>query len=211
MRNTIPPRQYSEQGAQLIFPKDAFAGGTWIGASGRKRFVCLLNGGFTAHERKDQYRMSRGIIVTDLLTATDAVAAIQAYDFKGVEPFTLVMVDWQMGWKLFQLVWDEQNAHFEEKPLRPYIWSSSLLYSETIRKKREHWFAEFLNRYPSPSEGDLLTFHKTAGEGNAQNDVVMDRGFVKTKSITQVVAQDSFHMRYEDLQQHTVSETSLIY
>lgn len=207
MRKTLPPKVYGEQGAKALFPRDALAGGTWIGASDRKRFVCLLNGGFAPHKRRDQYRMSRGIIVTDVLTAKDAVAAIAAYDFQGVEPFTLIMADWQQRWRLFQLVWDESRSHFEEKPLRPYIWSSSLLYSEANKKKREQWFNEFLSRHPQPSENELLEFHKTAGEGDVHNDVVMDRGFVKTKSITQVTALHAFKMRYEDLQENLVNET----
>ena len=203
-RNTLLPKIYEKENTNLLFPKDELAGGTWIGLSGKKRLICLLNGGFTAHERKDAYRMSRGVIVTDLLTADDAVSEIEKYNFEGIEPFTLIMVDWSTHLRVFELVWDETQTHFTEKPLAPQIWSSSLLYTQEMKKKREKWFSTFLFENIKPTAADLLQFHKTAGEGNPETDVVMDRGFVKTKSITQVVKNKTVEMRYEDLQEEKV-------
>lgn len=63
LRKTLPPKDYVEDGVVLTYPKDEVAGGTWIGLSDKKRLVCLLNGGFTIHKRKDSYKMSRGVIV----------------------------------------------------------------------------------------------------------------------------------------------------
>lgn len=207
-RNTLPPKMYEEENTNLLFPKDELAGGTWIGVSGKNRLICLLNGGFTAHERKEEYRMSRGIIVKDLLTANDAISEIKRYDFNGVEPFTLIMVDWENHLRIFELVWDETEIHFTEKPLAPQIWSSSLLYTQDMKEKREQWFSTFLFENLKPTSEKILQFHKTAGEGNLDVDVVMDRGFVKTKSITQVVKSTAIEMRYEDLQTEKVFETS---
>jgi len=53
-------------------------------------------------------------------------------------------------------------------------------------------------------------FHKTAGDTNLESRLVMDRGFVKTKSITQVVYNDNneLKMRYEDLQQNTITQNT---
>ena len=199
-RNTIPPEAYSVNGVKLLYPKDEVAGGTWIGASQENRVICLMNGGFTSHKRKEEYRMSRGIIVTDLLSSKNVYDAIEHYDFTNIEPFTIVLVDWQEELCLFELVWDGTNSHFSEKPLAPHIWSSSLLYSEEIKQKRNLWFSNFLFEHLNPSEAELLHFHKTAGEGNLESDVIMDRGFVKTKSITQVVKTKQLSMRYEDLE-----------
>ncbi len=208
-RNTLPPKIYKEKNTNLLYPKDELAGGTWIGLSDKKRLICLLNGGFTAHERKDAYKMSRGIIVKDLLTSDDAVSEIRNYNFKGIEPFTLILVDWSNHLRIFELVWDETKIHFTEKPLAPQIWSSSLLYTKEMKEKREKWFSTFLFENLKPTAADLLQFHKTAGEGNLDVDVIMDRGFVKTKSITQVVKNEIVAMRYEDLQEEekVVTET----
>ncbi len=208
-RSTISPRQYTVNNVELLFPKDEVAGGTWIGASNQNRIICLLNGGFTAHERKDAYRMSRGIIVTDLLTSKDAVSKIETYNFNDIEPFTIIMVEWKKKLRLFELVWDGMGSHFKEMPLAPHIWSSSLLYTQEVKRKREQWFSKFLFENLNPSEAKLLDFHKTAGEGNIETDIIMDRGFVKTKSITQIIKTDTTVMRYEDLQKKEITKRDL--
>ena len=59
IRETIPPKKYKENGVDLFFPKDKIAGGTWIGTSSNKRLVCVLNGAFKKHKRKDYYKKSR--------------------------------------------------------------------------------------------------------------------------------------------------------
>lgn len=209
-RETLPPSTYTINDTQLLFPKDTVAGGTWIGLSEKNRLICLLNGGFTTHERKEKYRMSRGIIVTDLLTSEDALDSINTYDLHDIEPFTIILVDWEKDLKLYELVWDGAKAHLEEKPIAPTIWSSSLLYSEAVKKKRESWFSEFLFKKMRPSEENILDFHKTAGEGDSKTNLIMDRGFVKTKSVTQIQKNaESTSMRYEDIERQTVSLHSI--
>ena len=200
-RATFLPDIYSVEGVDLLYPKDEKAGGTWIGLSDKKRLICLLNGGFEAHIPKQKYRLSRGVIVTNLLTSKDVVSEINNYDFYGIEPFTIILVDYKEALHLYELVWDGTEKHFSEKPLKPIIWSSSLLYSAEIKKKRDLWFSEFLNKYQNPSEAEILSFHKTAGEGNNKTNLVMDRGFVRTKSITRIKKEkNQVEMNYEDLQ-----------
>jgi hypothetical protein len=208
-RETLMPAVYLNEETRLLFPKDSLAGGTWIGVSDRKRFVSLMNGGFTAHERKMEYRMSRGIIVTDLLIADNLLKTVESYNFFDIEPFTIVMVDWSADLRIYELIWDGTNHHLSEKPLAPAIWSSSLLYSEDMKRKRETWFSEFLFEHLSPSRDDILQFHKNAGDGNPETDLIMDRTFVKTKSITQVIVKDSVEMYYEDLQKEEKKQISL--
>ncbi len=201
-RRTLPPETYNVNGAKLTFPKDEVAGGTWLGVSNLNRLICLLNGGFEAHERKESYRMSRGIIVTALLTAKDAVAEIPNFDFLDIEPFTIVMIEWNPSFKIYELVWDGATSFFSEKPWEPQIWSSSLLYPPAVKQKREEWFSALLKNEGTVDSKGLLHFHKTAGEGNPYTDLVMDRGFVKTKSISQIEKNDDLAVfTYEDLQE----------
>ncbi|MDC8003259.1 NRDE family protein [Aureisphaera galaxeae] len=200
-RKTLLPEEYDVEGSKLIFPKDAVAGGTWLGVSDRQRLVCLLNGGFEPHIRKESYRMSRGIIVTSLLTAVNAVAEVHHFDFTGIEPFTVVIVDWTETLKIHELVWDGANSHFSEKSLQPHIWSSSLLYPKDVKRKRQVWFSDLLKDDLAMDGNALLNFHKTAGDGNPHSDLVMDMGFVKTKSISQIEKNaDLGTFVYEDLQ-----------
>lgn len=200
-RDTIPPKSYFEDGVELTYPKDAVAGGTWIGISQRNRVVSLMNGGFVAHKRRKSYRKSRGLVVKELLSAIDIIAEIENYDFKDIEPFTVVIIDWIDGLHLYELVWDEKHHYFSEKPLLPHIWSSSPLYPKELKLKREKWFKEFITKSSKLSNSEILEFHNTAGDGDKNSDLVMDRGFVKTKSITQVIKTgEEVIMTYKDLQ-----------
>lgn len=209
-RKTFPPGLYDEDGVRLLYPKDALAGGTWIGLSERKRCVTLMNGGFEAHKRNSFYRKSRGVVVKDFLKTANFRRELDTYDFQDIEPFTAIVVEWKTEIQLFQLVWDGVEYHFTEEPLAPQIWSSSPLYPQNLKKKREAWFSEFLMKTVHPSEEELLQFHKTAGEGDLDSNLVMDRGFVKTKSITQVVkTREKITMRYEDLQENDSGVSTL--
>lgn len=208
-RDTLFPDVYEHNGSNLLFPKDTLAGGTWIGVSDKKRFISLMNGGFTAHERKEEYRMSRGIIVTDLLSSDNLLRTINAYDFSGIEPFTIIAADWSVTLMIYELVWDGNDRHLREIPLAPAIWSSSLLYSDDMKRKRETWFSEFLFDHLSPTQDEILQFHKNAGEGNPETDLIMDRIFVRTKSITQVTIADTLEMYYEDLQEEKIKRIRL--
>jgi hypothetical protein len=200
-RQTLPPNTYDVVGSKMAFPKDVLAGGTWLGVSDRKRAICLLNGAFKKHERKLPYGKSRGVVVKDLLAAKNFTEAVEVYNFSEVEPFTIVAADWQEHLLFFELVWDGSQKHFKKLPLKPHIWSSSPLYSEEMKQLREEWFLELqLQQKEDIDPEALLNFHFSAGKGDSDKGVVMDRGFVKTVSVSQVIiseAKESFY--YKDL------------
>lgn len=199
-RKTLPPEVYTANGRELLFPKDALAGGTWIGVSDQKRLLCIMNGGFTTHKRKPPYRLSRGLVVLDLLAAEDFLVEIKNYNLDGIEPFTLVTCDWKNGLVFYEVVWDGSKKHLKELPLKNHIWSSSPLYSSEMKKLRERWFKK-IQKEKVLSPKNLWDFHHSAGIGDKEIDLVMDRGFVKTKSITQVIkTSEGTKMIYEDLQ-----------
>ncbi len=209
-RNTLAPQLYEVNGVKLLFPKDEIAGGTWIGASAKKRLICLLNGGFVAHQPEESYRLSRGVVVTELLTSEDVLEKINTFYFKGIEPFTIILVDWSVDLSLYELVWDGENIHFSKKPLQPTIWSSSLLYNDNVKKKREIWFSDFIHASKVIHEEEIIHFHKTAGEGDKETNLVMDKIFVRTKSITEFSKRNGqCEMRYEDLMTNKIFIQSL--
>jgi len=210
-RKTFPPKIYRENNVELLYPRDAVAGGTWIGVSQRKRVVSLMNGGFVAHKRKASYARSRGLIVKDLLKTPELKSYIKTYDFSEIEPFTAIVVDFENTLKLHEIVWTGEELVFTNLPLEPKIWSSSPLYPRELAEKRESWFAEFLDRQNDMPAQELLHFHQTAGEGDPISNIVMDRGFVKTKSITQVVKSDGVvEMCYNDLEAEAIDRSSLM-
>lgn len=199
-RKTIPPELVFESNTNLLYPKDAIAGGTWIGVSDKKRAINLLNGAFQPHERKPFYRLSRGVVVKDLLVAENVIETIQNYDFQDVEPFTIILVEWSESLKLYTLVWDEKQKHFDSLSPGFYIWSSSPLYSYSMKTLRKKWFNDFLYS-GKVDKKSLFQFHQSAGKGDKNTDLIMDRGFIKTVSITQLVKkQERISMRYKDLQ-----------
>ena len=92
--------------------------------------------------------------------------------------------------------------------MKPYIWSSSLLYNEEIKNKREQWFSSFLENRQDIDGSTMLDFHVTAGEGNSESDLLMDRGFVKTKSISQFSQKDDMGtFQYIDLKTQETTTT----
>lgn len=198
-RKTLCPQEYIEENVKLVYPKDQVAGGTWIGVSDRNRVINLLNGGFEPHKRKDYYRMSRGVVVKQLLTAENAVLKIKHFDFMDIEPFTIILVDWSSSLKLYRLVWDGVKKHFIKLNLGNHIWSSSPLYSPEMKAKRQQWLSEFIENNVTSAES-LLEFHHNAGEGNMEIDLQMNRGFIKTVSITQIEKKNNqVKMTYKDL------------
>ena len=200
MRETIKPAIYTISNAKSVFPKDSVGGGTWIGMSSQKRVVCLLNGGFKMHRRLPKYRHSRGIVVNDFLITENIEKTVASCNLHLIEPFTVIIVDWNESLKVFEFVWDGTQKHFQSLPLHtPYIWSSSMLYTEKMRQLRQDWFAKFQQKEDLQADS-LLKFHKTAGIGDPVVDVMMDRLVVKTISITQIEKKaDILAMHYYDL------------
>lgn len=202
-RKSLAPNFYKYKGEQLLFPKDEQSEGSWIGVSENKRLICLLNGGFEIHERLPQYRLSRGVVVKDLLVAKDIVVAIEDYDLNDIEPFTIVVVEWEDELSFYELVWDGSKKHFQKIPLQPRIWSSSTLYNKTMRSERQQWFDDFIkDKELSPDA--MFKFHTETQSDNINYGVIMDRGFVKTTSVTRVVKKnEDVTMCYFDLDKNT--------
>jgi len=208
-RISLAPDFYNVENTKLLFPKDEFSGGTWIGVSEKNRLICVLNGAFEKHERKAIYRISRGVVAKHFMVANSIVETIEAYNFEDIEPFTIIITDWNSALKFYELVWDGKEKHFAELPLEPRIWSSSTLYNSVMRKERSQWFEDF-KAENILNEQSLLKFHKTAGKNNDDYGVVMNRQFVKTTSITQVNKQgDALEMRYENIEDKLVTTKTL--
>ncbi|GAA3609674.1 NRDE family protein [Flavivirga amylovorans] len=204
-RISIEPDFYITNGVKTLYPKDRLAGGTWIGLSEKNRVVCVLNGAFKIHERKSSYRKSRGVLAKDLMIANNIEDAVEIYNFQDIEPFTIVIIDWNTSLKFYELVWDGVNKHFKQLPNEPKIWSSSTLYNEAMKRERLSWFESFKKDHVLDAVS-LSKFHRTAGMDNEDFGVIMNRGFVKTTSITQVVKEeDTVTMQYENLRDKAIT------
>lgn len=205
IRKTISPKKYDENGVKLIYPKDELAGGTWIGLSEKKRLVCLLNGGFTKHTRNQYYRLSRGVIVKEILISDDAVMYINEYDFNEIEPFTIVLVDWNKSLETYELVWNGIEKYFTKLTQEPRIWSSSTLYTDKMKQMRIDWFADWLKEQEAFLQKNILEFHKDQTKGEINTSLKMKRPFVETVSVTSVKkSSEEISIKYLDVLNNTM-------
>ena len=173
----------------LLYPEDGEAGGTWIAASRTGRILCLLNGAFERHIRKKSYRKSRGIIVLELFDIGDVGAFKDKFSLRGIEPFTLIWIETQPRVTMHEIRWDGKNKHIKKlKADENHIWSSATLYDPAVRALRENWFDAFLATAESEIDAyDMLDFHKSAGDGIPEHNVMMKRpDGVQTVSTSQI-------------------------
>lgn len=210
-RKTIPPKIYTIDGVKLVFPKDELAGGTWIGTSEKNRLICLLNGGFTKHKRANSYKMSRGILVKNLLTSDDAIAQINDFSFEGIEPFTIILIDWNNGLQLHELVWTGVERHFTELAQKPHIWSSSTLYTNEIKNLRKQWFVDWLKENKEFYSQEIIKFHQDKTKGNTEISLKMKRDAVETVSTTCIEkSSENIIISYTDYLMSSNSSFALI-
>ena len=192
-----PPAIYSVNGQKILFPKDGAAGGSWIAVNEQYGTAVLLNGGFVKHRVNPPYRMSRGILLLEVVQVTNPVYFFQQTDLSGIEPFTIIHFNNQ----LHQLTWTGDVKHCRQlDPSKPTIWSSVTLYEQPVIAKRERWFADFLINNPIPDQESILDFHMNTGDGDKQNDLVMNRdNKLTTVSITSVeIMEQHCSMKYAD-------------
>ncbi|MCP9198448.1 NRDE family protein [Gramella sp. GC03-9] len=208
-RNTLAPEKRRFRGVQMYYPMDEKAGGTWIGVSEFQRCICLMNGADKPHAREPEYRKSRGVVVKEFLAARKIKPYLKSYNYEGIEPFTMIIVDWYKGLAFFELLWDGQEYRFKKLPFREHIWSSSPLYSEEMKALREQWFQE-LKKSKGYKPESILDFHHNAGEGNLEHDLIIDRGFLKTQSISQIHnSKSDLKFWYKNLKNNEVVEDYL--
>lgn len=194
---------------QLLFPRDGGAGGSWVVTSDTGQAVCILNGAFERHQRRSDYRLSRGIMALAFFAFPSVENFVQNFDFQDIEPFTMIIYEPEA---LYELRWDEQRPHLKALDIEGYhIWSSATLYEPLVQAKREQWFADWLRGRQDFSLDAIMDFHQNAGDGDPWNDVVMNRGFVQTVSITNIIkTPHTSTMRYHDLLRGAVKQDQLI-
>lgn len=209
-RPALPPRSYSFARTEMVFPRDGAAGGSWICLCSCGHAGVLLNGAFRPHAKKDRYRKSRGLVFLDIMDSNTPLQRFLTAPFSGIEPFTLIL--WQQN-SLFECRWDEdEHKYCRNLPAnRPYIWSSSTLYDQDARMKREVWFSRWLDRQASPTLEEVLRFHRFAGEGDPGNDLFMNReGQLMTVSITGMeLSPGGGIMHYTDTRKGQSTSTAL--
>jgi hypothetical protein len=199
-RKTIAPEFYEKDGVHFLYPKDEKAGGTWIALSEDERMVCLLNGAYEGHEVNGPYAYSRGLVVQQVLEAENAKWAVEDLELEGVEPFTLITMDWSFMPICIELIWDGIKKDIRILSHGSKIWSSSTLYDKPIQAERASWFHDFEHKFPEATQQDVLSFHQNEDLGTKDISVKMKRTYVETISITSIKKEgDAISMYYLDV------------
>jgi len=194
----------------LIYGEDTLAGGTWMAGSNEGKIACLLNGAYENHYAKGSYRLSRGIMVLKYFEYQSSMNFIQQFDFEGIEPFTMILIDKidliELKWNGFDVSFSSLNQNGQ------YIWSSSTLYNYAIQKERALWFTTWLKKNPNPGWESIWDFHENGGKKDAWNGFVMNRnGKVQTVSITSMECiEDILTVRYFDKISSQTSEEKFL-
>lgn len=203
------PGMFEYNGQKLFFPKDTDAGGTWIVMKENGDAGVLLNGTFICHNAEPPYRLSRGIILLDIISTQKPSVTFTKINLQDIEPFTVVLIENNC---LYEFRWDGNEKYCKQLDINsPYIWSSATLYDGFAVKKREQWFASFLNHHPIPTRQDVLNFHHFTGDRDQQNGLLMTReGMYTTFSITSILlTKDRGSIKYMDIINSTSSEIKI--
>lgn len=186
----------NRRGDLFYMAREPLHGGTNMVIGQDQSVVVLLNGAFRPHPFGKSYKKSRGIMVLESLDFDSFPDFRASYDFDGIEPFTMVY----LGAAVYELRWDGGKVYFMEYPKsESRVWASAQLYAPQVIEKRARWFSDLLVNKPSPEQ--VYHFHLYAGEGDPENDMVMNRANkVQTVSVTQLaVTSEEATLIHKDL------------
>lgn len=174
-------------GQPYTAPLDLVSGGTWIYYSPQFA-ACILNGAYKPHMHTPPYRLSRGLLILELLKYTGLGEFISEVDLNGIEPFTMIMID-KLNQDARILVWDETLKHTEDLSGHEIVVrASSPLY--TAKEKEE--LVEIFKTMKHPEPDELFELHDRLKMTDNK-----DVPIVKTTSITQIVHRNGeSHMKF---------------
>lgn len=191
-----PPLLKKINGINHIFPVDPNSGGTWIGLSENNRIACLLNGGQTKHTPQPPYRHSRGRIILDYFGYSDFDSFLKNYNFNQLEPFTFLIFENET---IYELILNEKYIKVRNiDKNKPFIYSSSTLYSHDIKSKRQIEFYKWYEQNPDKKLEDILIFHSINKYENYDNRID-GKNILKTVSTTSIFKKgENSSMNYFD-------------
>lgn len=210
-QTALPPQQFNETNHQLYYPVDANSNGTWFIVGNSGTVGVLLNGAFEPHVVKEKYRVSRGVILPTVFKQNNVVEALTSFNFTGVENCTILIYQHK---KLFEFKWNGEALFMKElNPHVPHIYSSVTLYNAAMIAERVQWFNQWLLQNNQPTQSDAIQFHTSAGKGNTDFGLQMNRNdLMLTVSVTSVfINENEVSLFYKDCvhQQETVQHILL--
>jgi hypothetical protein len=182
---TTPPIEKIINGSEHIFPVDPNSGGTWIGMAENNRIACIMNGGTHKYKPNHPYRKNSGLIIPAFFEFRDFYTFYNEYDFKNIEPFTLIVIE---NGKLIELFKDADSQFFNiPDPGNSRIYSSVNLFSEKQILEKELKFNDWLNDGSEKKPDDIINLHNEFRiDLDGPVPVKGDQDMLRTVSITTV-------------------------
>ncbi len=207
LRSHSPIDSFNTSSGTILCPVDT-KGGSWLICADNGSAICILNGAFENHLRRNDYRMSRGLMMKAFFEYKSKKEFLHQFNFDKIEPFTMVIKD-RLG--LYEFRWDGACKHIKHlKSDQLHVWSSSTLYTPEVQEQRE---AAFRKQYKLnvPTVESLIKIHRDTTLGDKAIDFVMQRSDrVATISISIIEKKDaSFFLEHHNLRSETSEKHEL--
>ena len=192
------PAAEVRNGKKIIFPADPAGGGTWFAIAEDGTTGILLNGAFQKHIPFYPYRKSRGLVLLDLMAATEGLHHFHHVYLEKIEPFTVVFFQQK---NLYELRWDGCQKYTQQLNTDSnYIWSSVTLYDDEAIDKRKRLFQHFITENPVIDNFFIRNFHRNNHDDFENGFIISRRNGIQTQCITQaVVEEDNIRLFHQDL------------
>jgi uncharacterized protein with NRDE domain len=195
----LPPRFLNET-QSIIAPIDPESGGTWIASSDEGYIACLLNGYDPSDITRTNITKSRGVIIADILSATDPFAAAASFDGSHFASFRLIVCTVE---KQHIYSWDGEHynsTRFQaEYQQRAFFITSSSLDEPQVVDARCALFHEQVATY-EPKAHHIPQWHYSR-DPSPSYAPFMYRDYSRTQSITSVALS---HQHKPDMEYYRI-------
>jgi hypothetical protein len=166
---------------EISFAKDIKGGGSWFAADNKGNMTMLFNGAYVKHEKKLDYRKSRGLILLEMVRQQNMLVYFETIDFENIEPFSIILYENKL---LFRLVWDGNKKQVTSLSVNQHhIFSSATIYTNGIQECRKNWLSHYLNENNEPN---MFDFHSNYKKNDTENGLILKRNDqLQTLSVSQ--------------------------
>jgi hypothetical protein len=187
-----PPLARCHRGVRVLAPTDGDFGGTWIGVNEAGVAAALLNRYHDGPTDPPRSRVSRGLLVADLLDAGSAAELIERIgdrDLAPYQPFTIAAFGPAESVRLAD--WDGRHLEGSQATAPGLLRTSSGRDQATAERVRAEAFRRLV---PPGREADpawLRRFHRSHQPERGPFSVCMHRDEAATQSMTEIVVTGS--------------------
>jgi hypothetical protein len=196
--DALPPVLRRTPSGSAMYPIDPSSGGTWIGVNDRGLAAVLLNRTVPRAPFRREAALSRGVIVPALLACSSiyaAVEAVNAFDCRQFEPFTVVLADRTRGVAFTS--GSTRCTHDCFDVSAPQLFTSSSLGDQIVEPPRRLLFERLIMGAADRLAGQFC-FHRHHWSGARHVSVWMERDDAATVSRTTIDLDESgARMEYE--------------